>query len=451
MISLPEAFVSRMKAQLGSGAGAFFAAMEQPYTRGLRVNPLKTPSEPLDNVIQGLGDTVPWAADGRYLAADSAAGGRPLHDCGAYYIQEPSAMLPARLLDAKPGQTVLDLCAAPGGKSTQLAAMMGGQGTLVCNEVAPARAEALGGNLERMGVRNALAVSACAERLARMWPQLFDSVLADAPCSGEGMFRRHPQTRLEWTADTPAQCARRQLHILTSAAKLLKVGGRLCYSTCTFSEEENEGVIDAFLSSHPIFKPVEYSVPIGGGRELCSQNGCIRLYPHTVRGEGHFTALLQKTDTRPDEAQPADLCPADRVFASPDRQSTEAFRAFWAELCTDDPPVANAMIGNLLVSAPPLPPPDGLKICRAGLSLGRMKGRAFIPDHALALAAPPFALRTVPLREEAAANYLRGEALPAGDIAGGFWTVSYAGLPLGFVKHSDRQLKNHYPKGLRKR
>jgi NOL1/NOP2/fmu family ribosome biogenesis protein len=256
---------------------------------------------------------------------------------------------------------------------------------------------------------------------------------------------------MEWTADTPAQCARRQLRILESAAKLLKASGRLCYSTCTFSEEENEGVVGAFLSSYPEFKPVEYAVPIGGGHILHSQNGCVRLYPHTVRGEGHFAALLQKTGSRPDDTQPAALLPADRAFTVPDRQATDSFQAFWTELSADEPPVVNAMIGNLLISAPPLPPLDGLKAFYAGLSLGRMKGRTFIPDHALALAAPPFTLRTVPLCEAEAANYLRGEVLPAGDIAGGFWTVSYAGLPLGFVKHSDKQLKNHYPKGLRKR
>ena len=311
MIPLPPAFSERMRRQLAGDADAFFAAMEQPPVRGLRMNPQKTPNISID----GLLNSVPWAADGYYLPPDSEAGGHPLHACGAYYIQEPSAMLPAELLKVRPGETALDLCAAPGGKSTQLAAMMNGRGTLVCNEIVPARAGTLAGNLERMGVQNAVTVSADPELLARKWPRLFDAVLVDAPCSGEGMFRRHPETRREWTAETTASCARRQLRILESAALMLKAGGRLCYSTCTFNEEENEGVVGAFLRSHPELQPVEFTVPIGGGHSLSSQNGCMRLYPHKVQGEGHFAALLRKTDLHTDAERPAELLPAGRVFS----------------------------------------------------------------------------------------------------------------------------------------
>ena len=446
MIPLPPAFLERMRRQLAGDADAFFAAMEQPPVRGLRMNPQKTPNISID----GLLNPVPWAADGYYLPPDSKAGGHPLHACGAYYIQEPSAMLPAELLKVKPDETALDLCAAPGGKSTQLAAMMNSRGTLVCNEIVPARAGTLAGNLERMGVQNVVTVSADPELLARKWPRLFDAVLVDAPCSGEGMFRRHPETRREWTAEAPASCARRQLRILESAALMLKAGGRLCYSTCTFSEEENAGVVGAFLRSHPEFQPVEFTVPIGGGRALSSQNGCMRLYPHKVQGEGHFAALLRKTDLHTGAERPSELLLAGRVFSPPDRQAVDGFYALWKEISATKPPLPNAQIGNLLICAPPLPPLDGLKAYRAGLSLGRRKGRVFIPDHALALAAPLREIRGIPLDEPAAALYLHGETLPAGGIAGGFWIVSYAGLPLGFVKHSDNQLKNHYPKGLRK-
>ena len=451
MTSLPPAFAARMQATLGPDADAFLTAMEQPPERGLRINPYKQPAKPLDTLLQELGDPVPWAADGRYLSLNSTAGADPLHACGAYYLQEPSAMLPAALLDVSPGQTVLDLCAAPGGKSTQLAAMMRGQGTLVCNELVPKRAEVLSGNLERMGAGNAVVVSADPARLARQWPRLFDRILVDAPCSGEGMFRRHPETRLEWNVDSPASCAKRQTHILESACMMLKAGGRLCYSTCTFSEAENEGVINAFLASHPEFKSVDFSVPVGGHHTLHSQYGCLRLYPHQVRGEGHFAALLEKTELRPGEPQPAALLPPERVFAPADAQALHAFNALWQALSASEPPLANAMLGNLLLSAPPLPPMEGLKAYRAGVALGRFKGKTFLPDHALALAAPPYALRGIPLTASDAAQYLRGEVLPAQDIAKGFWTVTYAGLPLGFVKYSDGQLKNHYPKGLRVR
>ena len=180
-------------------------------------------------------------------------------------------------------------------------------------------------------MRNALVVSQSPDTLAQKWPQLFDAILVDAPCSGEGMFRRHPETRLEWDDASPARCAVRQSLILESAARMLKVGGRLCYSTCTFSAEENEGAIRAFMSSHPEFAPVDFTVAIGNGQTLRSQNGCIRFYPHTVRSEGHFAALLQKTDIRAEEERPAALLPAKTVFATPDRQSREAFQAFWAE------------------------------------------------------------------------------------------------------------------------
>jgi len=439
-----------MRAMLGSDADDFLGAQEQPYVRGLRLNPLKISATPLETLIDGLGSGVPWADNGFYLDIESQAGSHPLHACGVYYIQEPSAMLPAQLLGVHPGETVLDLCAAPGGKSTQLAAQMRGQGTLVCNEIVSSRAAILSGNLERMGVRNALVVSQSPDTLAQTWPQLFDAILVDAPCSGEGMFRRHPETRLEWDEASPARCAIRQSLILESAARMLKAGGRLCYSTCTFSPEENEGVIRTFLSSHPEFEPVDFTVPIGNGQTLRSQSGSVRLYPHMVRGEGHFAALLQKTNIRAEEERPTALLSAETVFTAPDRQSRDAFQAFWAEGSHSEPPDANAMIGNLLIVSPPLPPLTGLKAYRAGLSLGRIKGKVFLPDHALALAAPPLPLRSIALEEQQIAPYLHGDALPAGDVPPGFYIVSCFGLPLGFVKHSDRQLKNHYPKGLRR-
>jgi len=450
MIPFPHAFTARMQAQLGNQADAFFYTMEQPPVRGLRINPQKAPDPPLESYIQGLGTTIPWTVYGRYLSSESTAGIHPLHTGGAYYLQEPSAMLPARLLQPAPGETVLDLCAAPGGKSTQMTSLMQEQGTLVCNEFVPSRAETLSGNLERMGASNTVVVSADPAQLAERWPQLFDAILVDAPCSGEGMFRRHPETRSQWDAKAPARCARRQLHILESAASMLKAGGRLCYSTCTFSEEENEGVIQAFLQSHPEFQAASFTVPIGKGRMLDSADGCVRLYPHEVQGEGHFAALLHKTERRL-EAKPVTLIPADRAFSPPDPQTLSAFYTLWQELSAEKPPAANAMIGNLLITAPLLPPLRSIKIYRAGVSLGRLKGRVFIPDHALALANLPVKLRNLPLDAAAAANYLRGEVLPADSVSKGFWTVSFAGVPLGFIKHSDHQLKNHYPKGLRKR
>ena len=207
---LPTEYARRIATQLGDAAQAYFDALAQPPTRGLRLNPHKTTDAPLQTLVEGLQTAVPWAADAFYLAPESTAGASPLHEAGAYYLQEPSAMLPAMLLVPKAGETVLDLCAAPGGKSTQLAAAMAGQGTLVVNEPVPARAQILSRNIERMGVRNAAVVCMDPASLAARWPALFDAVLVDAPCSGEGMFRRHPETRLEWEPLSPARCAARQ-------------------------------------------------------------------------------------------------------------------------------------------------------------------------------------------------------------------------------------------------
>lgn len=464
-LPLPPAFVRRMTAQLGPDAPAYLAAMEEPALRGLRQNPLKTPDAPLAALVAGLGEPLPWAPNGFLLAAQSDAGALPLHEAGAYYVQEPSAMIPAAVLDARPGETVLDLCAAPGGKSTQLAAAMAGRGTLVCNEIVPARAQVLSRNLERMGVANALAVCADPAKLAQAWPSLFDAVLVDAPCSGEGMFRRHPETRLEWDENAPARCARRQAHILESACAMLRPGGRLCYATCTLNREENEDTVAALLAAHPELEPVSFSVPVGPGESLPSLRGGLHLYPHEIAGEGHFVALLRKTRPGRDEADaPSALLPAEEALEPADRPAADAFAAFWADC---DPqaarptfsqaaggeppaPVPNASLGDTLLCAPPLPPLRGIRVLRAGLALGQLKGKVFAPDHALAMAAPPCPLRGFALSDEQARAYLRGEALPAPETARGYGVVTTRGLALGFVKASDGWLKNHYPKGLRR-
>lgn len=252
--ALPPAFVSRMRAQLGEEADAYFAAMEMPCLRGLRLNPQKPVPGAALEAVGGVEEPVPWyPALGRYLRNDSPAGADPLHEAGAYYLQEPSAMAPVSVLSPRPGECVLDLCAAPGGKSTQIAAALAGEGLLVSNEPVPSRAKILSRNIERMGVANALVVSAQPEALAARWGVLFDAVLVDAPCSGEGMFRRHPETRAEWNPASPMGCAERQRRILGCAAAMLRPGGRLVYSTCTLSPEENEETVRWFLREHPDF------------------------------------------------------------------------------------------------------------------------------------------------------------------------------------------------------
>lgn len=437
---LPEAFVAGMRRQLGPEADAFLAALEEPFQRGLRLNPRK----PITQAPEGLLEPVPWnASTGRYLAVDSAAGLDPLHEAGAYYIQEPSAMAPVAVLAPRPGERVLDLCAAPGGKSTQIADALAGEGLLVCNEPVPGRAKILSRNVERMGVPNALVVSAKPEKLAPLWPEVFDAALVDAPCSGEGMFRRHPETRAEWTAQSPEGCAGRQQGILACAARMVRPGGRLVYSTCTFNLPENEGVMEDFLSRHPDWEPLPFALPIGGGKTLKAPHGMLHLYPHQLRGEGHFVALLH----RKGDASPAPLLPASSALAAPQKPILQAFADFASHF--GPLPQPTAQLGDALLAAPDLPPLKGIAVLRAGVQLGGLKGRVFAPDHGLAMALScEGAYPRVFLTREEALRYQRGETLPTD--CKGYALACCQGLALGFGKGADGQLKNHYPKGLRR-
>ena len=296
MTELPQAFLSQMAAQLKGEMAAFLRTYDEPYQRGLRVNPWKRPP----NLPDDCGDSVLWEENGYYLALDSTAGVDVLHEAGAWYLQEPSAMLPAAVLNAQPGEHVLDLCAAPGGKSTQSGLRMGGEGVLVCNEPVWERAKILSQNIERMGIPNALVVSAYPDQLAQRWPESFDAIQVDAPCSGEGMFRRHPETRAEWSPESPAGCAKRQAEILDRAAEMLRPGGRMVYSTCTMNRTENEDTVDAFLSRHADFSAEAFSLP---GAD--APDGMLTCYPHRMRGEGHFVALLRKHGDAPGNWQKA--------------------------------------------------------------------------------------------------------------------------------------------------
>ena len=443
---LPPAFADRMCAQLGEEAEAYFAALERPYLRGLRLNPQKPVSEAALEAVGGVEGPVPWnAALGRYLHQDSLAGSDPLHEAGAYYLQEPSAMAPVSALAPHPGERVLDLCAAPGGKSTQIAAALAGEGLLVCNEPVPSRAKILSRNIERMGIPNALVVSAQPEALAARWAGAFDAVLVDAPCSGEGMFRRHPETRAEWNPASPMGCAERQRRILGCAAAMLRPGGRLVYSTCTLSPEENEETVRWFLREHPDFSAQPFSLS-GDYGTLDAPEGMLRLYPHRVRGEGHFVACLRRAG----DAPAADLMRSAAERLSPPAPAVRAaYSAFAAPLC--GLPAANAQLGDALLSAPDLPPLDGVRVLRAGVQLGTLKGKVFAPDHALAMClSPACGLPVLALDHAGALRYQSGEALPAPEDMSGWALAVYEGLVLGFGKASGGQFKNHYPKGLRR-
>ena len=254
---LPEAFLIRMQGQLGEEYPAFLESLERPRAVALRFNPLKGPAPHLPFV----GENVPWEPMGYYYDPTERPGLHPYHEAGVYYLQEASAMSAVALLDPRPGEKICDLCAAPGGKSTQIAGRMLGQGLLLCNEYSPARAKILSRNIERMGVANAIVTNEKTENLAARLPGFFDRVLVDAPCSGEGMFRKEEAAVTDWSQQTVEMCAARQAEILDNAAKLLKPGGRLVYSTCTFAPEENEQTVEAFLARHPEFVPESVDAP----------------------------------------------------------------------------------------------------------------------------------------------------------------------------------------------
>ncbi len=291
---LPLAFVERMKKMLGEEFPSFLASYEETKSQALRLNPLKGEGRRFLELSPFSLSPVPWEENGFYFEEADRPGKHPYHEAGVYYIQEASAMVPAMLLDAQPGERILDLCAAPGGKSTQIAAAMRGEGILVCNEIHPKRAGILSENIERMGVRNAIVVNHSPDELAIRFPGYFDRVLVDAPCSGEGMFRKNADACGQWSAENVRLCAGRQDEILDCAAGMLKEGGRLVYSTCTFAPEEDEGSICRFLERHPEFgleQPVRFPGMERGNPLWCGQESAngeiektIRLWPHRLRG-----------------------------------------------------------------------------------------------------------------------------------------------------------------------
>lgn len=428
---LPEEFCKRMQGQLGPEYEAFLESLERPRAVALRYNPLKGPRPDLPFA----GEPVPWEPEGVYYDPNSRPGLHIYHEAGVYYLQEASAMAPVALLDPQPGERICDLCAAPGGKTTQIAGRMQGQGFLLCNEWSPKRAKILSRNIERMGVANALVTNEETAALAQRLPGFFDRVLVDAPCSGEGMFRKEEAAITDWSPDTVRMCARRQAEILENAARLLRPGGRLVYSTCTFSPEENEEAVAAFLKAHPEFSPEEVEAPWFAPGE----NGSFRLWPHKLLGEGHFAAVLRKEGDDRQEAADSGTEPLPK-----------AWQAFAAELGIQLPPGKTVLFGQNLYWAPPeMPSIGGWKVLRPGLELGVVKKDRFEPAHALALWLHDCQRsETFAPDSQQSRDYLHGEVLPSQQRG---WCLVKAGpYSIGWGKGDGRVLKNHYPKGLRR-
>lgn len=428
---LPEAFLCRMREQLGEEYEAFLHTLDRPRAVALRFNPLKGPIPQLPFV----GKEVPWEDMGYYYDPEARPGLHVYHEAGVYYLQEASAMAPVALLSPQPGERVCDLCAAPGGKTTQIAGRMAGKGLLVCNEINPKRAKILSRNIERMGVANALVTNEHPEVLAARFPNFFHRVLVDAPCSGEGMFRKEEAAVTDWSQETVEMCARRQREILRSAAKLVAPGGRLVYSTCTFAPEEDEMTVAAFLAEHPEFVPEEVEAPWFTPGEP----GNYRMWPHKLLGEGHFAAVLRKREGEEGNVVPAKGAPLPK-----------AWQEFAGALGIRLPEGRAIFFGNSLYWAPPeMPELGGLKVLRPGLELGTVKKDRFEPAHALALWAKD--LKTVqdfPPESKEMGSYLHGEVVPSEKK--GWCLVTAGGYSIGWGKGDGQVLKNHYPKGLRR-
>ena len=428
MAQLPNTFIERMKNQLPETEWeVFFACYDaQPY-KGVRANTLKITPDGL-RAIFPVGEGVAWEENGFYYEGEKV-GAHPYYAAGLFYSQEPSAMCAAPMLSVEPGERVLDLCSAPGGKGTRLAADLQGKGLIVLNEPIPSRAKILLQNVERMGITNAVVTCEYPDKLAEKFPEYFDRIMVDAPCSGEGMFRKNADEALsEWSEENVARCASRQTEILDNATKMLSGDGKMVYSTCTFAPEEDEEQVAHYLSVHPEME--------GEGQE--------KLYPHKVAGEGHFAALFHKKDGGRYETKPF------KAFCSP--AAAKAYRAFEKEIFrTFQARNLHEVNGTLYALPEGVFDFKGLNVLRVGLKLGEVKNGRFEPAHALAMASRKDGVKNVAsfsLADGRAETYLRGETVED-DGANGWCLVCVDGYPLGWGKRVNGTVKNHYPKGLR--
>ncbi len=482
----PDKFEQRMKDLLGEKEyDEFLTAFDKEEERvhALRINGLKVPGEKKAQVVaDAIGtsdnekeisseDRVFWESNGFYYTEAASPGKHPYHEAGLYYIQEPSAMAPVHFLDPKPGDRVLDLCAAPGGKSTQIASRMEGRGLLVTNEINAGRAKILSLNIERMGIGNALVLNEDSAHLSQVFEGYFDKILVDAPCSGEGMFRKNDNAAEEWSLENVKLCAARQEEILDNAAKMLLPGGRLVYSTCTFAPEENEINVAKFLLRHPDFK-VEKVELVGGmengraefvGEEaqdiLQQVGGSVRLWPHKVRGEGHFLCVFHRDGETDRDAQKTYIPGGKNPGAKSDVVKT--FKEFEKETLKGGELNGEYLsFGDQLYLIPAdMPGIRGLKVMRPGLHLGTVKKDRFEPSHALALflkkddaaLTVDFAGDSLEIRQFLNGQSIRvsGEEHPELSKSKGWCLVTCDGFSIGWAKLAGGMLKNHYPKGLR--
>lgn len=473
---LPQDFLDRMKEMLGDEYPAFLASYEAKRYQSLRMNPLKAEKEHFLEQVSWALSPVSWTKDGFYYEESDTPGKHPYHEAGVYYIQEPSAMAPVEYLmrpiegeRLRENECVLDLCAAPGGKSTQIAAAMQGDGILICNEIHPGRAKILSENVERLGVRNAMVTNETPQKLTEHFSEYFTRILVDAPCSGEGMFRKNEDACGEWSLENVQLCTKRQDEILDCAANMLAPGGRLVYSTCTFAPAENEGSVSRFLLKHPEFSiekvdlvhGMRRGVPEWGEKSLEELSDTIRLWPHCLNGEGHYMAVLHKEGSLSHKTM--GWCKNGLEQGLTERESKmqakgcveylEFVKEVFQQACAEDFLGRYLRFGDQLYLIPRgMPAVNGLKVLRPGLHLGTVKKNRFEPSHALALVLRgKDVLHTIDLPSDGKEirAYLAGETFSY-EGEKGWYLLTVDGYSIGWGKLSGGIIKNHYPKGLRK-
>jgi NOL1/NOP2/sun family putative RNA methylase len=470
-INLPNDFLSKMANLLGDDFEGFRASFDQPPIIGLRINPLKISPQAYSSISPYKLHPIPWCSAGFIIDGLLGTtqflppGKHPHHPAGLFYIQEPSAMAAVEILSPQPGEKVLDLAAAPGGKSTHLAAHMNNDGLLVANEIHPKRVWDLAQNLERCGVRNAMITNETPQRLAEHFGDFFDRVILDAPCSGEGMFRKSESARRDWQVSTPKSCALRQGNILAQAAQMVRVGGKLVYSTCTFSPEENEAVIDAFLSAHPdfgladiLFKPGYQPakpewIGLPGTNHL---RRAVRIWPHLAQADGHFIALLVKNGSAPVEGVTKNQYDHS-FFTRTEEQITPDALALLDDFCKKHLTILFEksrlkLEGSYIYLLPhECPTYKGIRTISPGWWLGSIKKNRFIPSHALAMGIQTNQCKqsiSFQQSDSQIGAYLSGQSfINRGED--GWLLVCVDGFPLGWGKRVQNVIKNYYPHGLR--
>ena len=449
MKQLPQEFLNRMETLLGEEFDDFLKSYDLPPVKAFRVNTAKISVADFEKLNIFGNEKIPYTENGFYLLYDKV-GNHPYHHAGMMYVQEPAAMAPAECLDVEKGWCVLDMCAAPGGKTTQLKNKLGEDGVLLSNEIIPSRCKILTGNIERLGLHNTVTTCMDTEKLAKTFPKTFDLIMVDAPCSGEGMFRKDDTAIAEWSVKNVKMCAERQAKILENAAKLLKDGGYIIYATCTFSLEENEMTVDNFLQNHPEFEilPVKDEVKKVTADGILF-DGCKnknitysrRFYPHISKGEGQFMAVLHNKN------------PKTETVKHPPKQQKVApivFEFLEDSLTEYNKENVKMYNGNPVFLTPDFEVKDGVAFC-AGITVGEIRKNYILPHHQFFMGMGKYFKRKIQLSadSEEIQKYLHGEEIVT-DLQNGWAVVMVDGCPLGGAKIANGKAKNHYPKGLRK-